>query len=154
MQWHKRHSSMSYWEDPLGEGMATHSRILAWRIPWTEEPGGLQVMGSQRVRHDLWLNNNNGPSLLLQLTPGRCPGGTDTRPPYTLRSRHIHDFSSPLKKKKKNQYTVTHFKLSTQTTLGKVNCPLTHVFSLCSDRRTRSHGFCPLGQINRIHCYK
>ena len=40
------------WEDPLEEGMATHSRILAWRIPWTEEPGGLQSMGSQRVRHD------------------------------------------------------------------------------------------------------
>ena len=39
-------------EDPLEEGMATHSIILAWRIPWTEEPGGLQSMGSQRVRHD------------------------------------------------------------------------------------------------------
>ena len=37
-------------EDPLEEGMATHSSILAWRIPWTEEPGGLQSMGSQRVR--------------------------------------------------------------------------------------------------------
>ena len=36
-------------EDPLEEGMATHSSILAWRIPWTEEPGGLQSMGSQRV---------------------------------------------------------------------------------------------------------
>ena len=35
------------WEDPLEEGMATHSRILAWRIPWAEEPGGLQSMGSQ-----------------------------------------------------------------------------------------------------------
>ena len=35
------------WEDPLEEGMATHSSILAWRIPWTEEPGGLQHMGSQ-----------------------------------------------------------------------------------------------------------
>ena len=35
------------WEDPLEEGMATHSSILAWRIPWTEEPGGLQSMGSQ-----------------------------------------------------------------------------------------------------------
>ena len=35
------------WEDPLKEGMATHSNILAWRIPWTEEPGGLQSMGSQ-----------------------------------------------------------------------------------------------------------
>ena len=40
-------------EDPLEEGMATHSSILAWRIPGTEEPGGLQSIGSQRVRHDL-----------------------------------------------------------------------------------------------------
>ena len=39
-------------EDPLEEGMATHSSILAWRIPWTEEPGGLQSMGLQRVRHN------------------------------------------------------------------------------------------------------
>ena len=39
------------WEDPLEEGMATHSSILTWRMPWTEEPGGLQSMGSQRVRH-------------------------------------------------------------------------------------------------------
>ena len=39
-------------EDPLEKGMATYSSILAWRIPWTEEPGGLKSMGSQRVRHD------------------------------------------------------------------------------------------------------
>ena len=39
------------WEDPLEEGMSTHSSILAWKIPWTEEPGGLQSMGSQRVAH-------------------------------------------------------------------------------------------------------
>ena len=39
-------------EDPLEKGMATHSSILAWRIPWTDEPGGLQSMGSQRVGHD------------------------------------------------------------------------------------------------------
>ena len=39
-------------EDPLEKGMATHSRILAWRIPWTEEHGWLQSMGSQRVGHD------------------------------------------------------------------------------------------------------
>ena len=38
--------------DPLGKGMATHSRILTWRIPWTEEPGSLQSMGSQRVGHN------------------------------------------------------------------------------------------------------
>jgi len=40
------------WEDPLEKGMATHSSILAWRIPWTEELGRLQSMGWQRVRHD------------------------------------------------------------------------------------------------------
>ena len=39
-------------EDPLEDGMATHCSILAWRIPWTEEPGGLQSMESQMVRHD------------------------------------------------------------------------------------------------------
>ena len=39
-------------EDPLEEEMATHSSILAWKIPWTEEPGGLQSMGLQRVGHD------------------------------------------------------------------------------------------------------
>ena len=40
------------WEDPLKKEMAAHSSVLAWKIPWTEEPGGLQSMGSQRVRHD------------------------------------------------------------------------------------------------------
>jgi len=40
------------WEDPLEKGMATHSSTLAWRIPWTEEPGGLQSMGSQRVGYN------------------------------------------------------------------------------------------------------
>ena len=39
-------------KDPLEKGMATNSSIFAWRIPWTEEPGGLQSMGSQRVGHD------------------------------------------------------------------------------------------------------
>ena len=39
-------------ERSLGEGMATHSNILVWRIPWTEEPGGLWSMGSKRIRHD------------------------------------------------------------------------------------------------------
>ena len=44
------------WEDPLEKEMATHSSILAWRIPWMEEPGGLQSTGSQRVRHD-WVTS-------------------------------------------------------------------------------------------------
>ena len=44
-------------EDPLEKEMATHSNILAWEIPWTEEPGGLQSMGSQRIRHDFTKND-------------------------------------------------------------------------------------------------
>ena len=43
-------------EDPLEKELATHSNILTWEIPWTEEPGGLQPMGSQRVGHD-WATN-------------------------------------------------------------------------------------------------
>ena len=51
-------------ENPLEKEMATHSSILAWRIPWTEQPGGLRSKGSQRVRHDLTtkqVNILNGP---------------------------------------------------------------------------------------------
>ena len=44
--------SIPGWEDPLEKGKATHSSILAWKIPWTEEPGRLQSMGLQRVRHN------------------------------------------------------------------------------------------------------
>ena len=44
------------WEDPLEEGMATHSSVPAWRILWTEEPGGLQSMGLQRVGYE-WVTN-------------------------------------------------------------------------------------------------
>ena len=40
------------WKDPLEQGMATHSSIVAWRVPWTEEPGGLQSTGSQREGHE------------------------------------------------------------------------------------------------------
>ena len=50
------------WEDPLEKGMATHSSILAWRIPWTEEPGGLQsIMGSQTVGHN-WVTKHSSAS--------------------------------------------------------------------------------------------
>ena len=59
-------------EDPLEEGMAVHSSILAWRIQWTEEWGGLQSMGSQRVEHD-WSNlacthGRNQPKIVKQLS--------------------------------------------------------------------------------------
>ena len=46
------------WENPLEKGMATYSSILAWRIPWTEEPGRLQSMGSQRVGHKESINTS------------------------------------------------------------------------------------------------
>ena len=49
--WKTRVRSLG-WEDPLEKEMATHSSNLAWKIPWTEETGGLQFMGSQRVGHD------------------------------------------------------------------------------------------------------
>ena len=52
------------WEDPLEKEMATLSSILAWRILWTEEPGELQSMGSQRVRHDL-ASHTLGQDLLI-----------------------------------------------------------------------------------------
>ena len=47
------------WEDPLGKEIATHSSILVWGISWTEEPGGLQSMGSQRVTQDLATKTTN-----------------------------------------------------------------------------------------------
>ena len=49
--WETRVRSLG-WEDPLEKEMAIHSRTVAWKIPWTEEPGRLQSMGSQRVGHD------------------------------------------------------------------------------------------------------
>ena len=55
-------------EDPLEKGMGTHSSILAWRIPWIEEPGRVQSLGSQRVRYDWVINTNTYPS-------SRCIGG-------------------------------------------------------------------------------
>ena len=51
VMWETRVKS-SDWEDPLKKEMASLSSILAWRIPWTEEPGGLEPMGSQGIRHD------------------------------------------------------------------------------------------------------
>ena len=54
------------WEDPLEKEMPTHSRILVWWIPWTEEPGGLQSMGSHREGHN-WVTNTNTTCMLLLL---------------------------------------------------------------------------------------
>ena len=57
------------WEDPLEKEMATHSSILAWEIPWVEEPGRLQSMGSQRVRHDCESLGVGSLSLLQRFFP-------------------------------------------------------------------------------------
>ena len=59
-------------EDPLEEGMATHYSILAWRVPWTEEPGGLQSMGLQRVRND-WRDLAPHAQVLSQSSQGFLP---------------------------------------------------------------------------------
>ena len=76
-QWLKTHLPMKEtwvqslgWEDSLEKEMATHSSILAWRIPWTEEPGRLQSMDLQKNRTWYWLNNGNKPFLVP--------------PPYTI----------------------------------------------------------------------
>ena len=55
-------------KDPLEKGMATHSSILAWRIPWTEEPGGLQFMESQTAGYDWATNTNNWGNPVLEST--------------------------------------------------------------------------------------
>ena len=65
------HAWLLSWEDPLEKGKATHSSVLAWRIPWTEEPGGLQSMGLQRVGHDWATSNLHQPSVLPL---GHLPG--------------------------------------------------------------------------------
>ena len=54
-------------EDPLEKEMATHSSILAWRIPWTEEPGGLQSMGSQRVGQDCVTKHSTSTYYLFEI---------------------------------------------------------------------------------------
>ena len=58
------------WESPLEKEMVTHSSILAWKTPWTEEPGGLQSKGSQRCRHDLLRRLSEMWGLYLSLNPG------------------------------------------------------------------------------------
>ena len=55
-------------EDPLEKETATHFSILAWEIPWTEEPGGLQFMGSQRVGHDLETKQQQSTYLIFTVT--------------------------------------------------------------------------------------
>ena len=69
------------WEDSLEDGMETHSNIPAWRIPWTEEPGGLQSTGQQRVGHD-WATKYN-----------ICTRAVCTHTAEEKTYEHIHVFS-------------------------------------------------------------
>ena len=84
------------WENPLREHMATHSSILAWRIPWTEEPGGLQSLGLHRVRHD-WSNWAHQFSSVAQSCPTLCdpmdcspPGFPVHHQTTELAQTHVH----------------------------------------------------------------
>ena len=70
------------WKDPLGKRMATHSSILAWRIPWTKEPGGLWSMGSPRVAHD-WHFHFTSPIFT-------CQGSSNPGGPRVLGIAHRH----------------------------------------------------------------
>ena len=97
------------WEDPLEEGMATHSSILAWGLLWTEEPGGLQSTGLQRVGHDLASKQRHkqgtmtncllgtSPSFLNSF-PTRLMAFTSPAPTVSLKDSHPHinDFSTVL----------------------------------------------------------
>ena len=69
------------WEDPLEKGMSTHSKVLAWTIPQTEESRGLQSMGLQRVGHDGVINTPQTISLWPELPPPNSPK-QDPKPPF------------------------------------------------------------------------
>ena len=87
-------------KDPLEKGTVIHSSILAWRIPWTEEPGGLQSMGSQRLRHD-WVTNTH-----LLSTQGDDGPRASFLPNTTSQTQFsiIKYDSGHLKKKKKKSF--------------------------------------------------
>ena len=84
------------WEDPLEKAMATHSSTLAWKIPWVEEPGGLQFMGSQRVGHD-WATSHYLTALCFPSSPSKRGGlSPRTQVPTSLCSHsHPWSFKSP-----------------------------------------------------------
>ena len=98
------------WEDPLEKGIETHSSILAWRIPWTEEPGGLQSMGLQRVGHD-WVTNTFT-SHIVQYLALRWKPHLTQRYPYLRKKfdqfQHIHFLFGPIWKLWFRMYILIH----------------------------------------------
>ena len=82
------------WEDPLEKEMATHSSILAWEIPWTEEPGGLQSVGSKKkVRHDLETKQQQLTYLLIGSCTFCLPSSNSLSPFPTLITTNLISFS-------------------------------------------------------------
>ena len=95
------------WEDTLEEDMATHSSILAWRIPWTEEPGRLLYTGSQRVEH-------NGSEINTQNTPTSSPSISGPPAPalphwFPQEPHEVHAFITPILQGKKLRYSWFHY---------------------------------------------
>ena len=97
-------------EDALEKGMATHSSILAWRIPWTEEPGGLKSTGLQRVRHD-WVTFTHT-TVKDRQAEERKRGSHTTHPPSVYISRHPWDHSVKESVKKHSVYAHSKWKLT------------------------------------------
>ena len=83
------------WEDPLEEGMATHSSILTWRIPWTEEPGGLQSMGPQRVGHTEVTSHAHTPHPYPACQPSAHPPPLPHHLPGTIQPSYTRSNPSP-----------------------------------------------------------
>ena len=86
------------WKDPLEKRMATHSSIPTWKIPWTEEPGGLQCMGSQRSRHN-WATNTLRDGQVYLFSRGGIKGKawvSSTFRSQCLESAGSQNFSQPL----------------------------------------------------------
>ena len=92
---HRRHEfSPLGWEDPLDEEMATYSWSLAWRIPWTEEPGRLQSMGSQRVKHDWGPKHNSINHIFLSVLCTNPGTSLKTAKPLSTKSPVLHSENS------------------------------------------------------------
>ena len=107
------------WEDPLEKEMATHSSILAWRNPWTEEPGGLQNMGSQRVGHD-WGTNTRYVIQLLRVS-------VTTRGCLILVSRLVIRTSPPFKVVQFTRKTKRRQEKKTQSKTEPSYCSPSHI---------------------------
>ena len=119
------------WQDPLEKGTATQSTILAWRIPWKEEPGRLQSMGSQRVEHD-------SVTFTFSLS-GDSQVSSFPEPPTCLHPFPIHTLASTASPRKEEGYfTHTNFQQTRQ--LQQMVSPLPPIFLVTSGVWTLAKG--------------